>query len=160
MILTFSEGEGFTTKRGFKKLTREDFLTLGLTLGGRRILEDHVEQKEEETPASQHLATTDGLDPNSHLRYVYKHTIGACTKWCNIGLQLGLPKHTLDTIARNTSLHDDSERYREMLTRWMEGRCAKTEELLEVLEGVTVGMKNVADAARALSEDEKRLIEL
>ena len=83
---------------------------------------------------------TDHLSPNTHLRYVFKHTFGAHTKWFNIGLQLGLAKHTLDSISRNRSLHDDGDYYREMLTSWMHGGQATMEELVEVLKGPTVGM--------------------
>ena len=62
----------------------------------------------------------------------------------NIALQLGLAKHTLDSISRNRSLHDDGDYYREMLTSWMHGGQATMEELVEVLKGPTVGMEDVA----------------
>lgn len=183
-LFSISIDEGFATRQGFKTLRKDDLCTLDLTRAGRRILEEFVrtESKQESnhasntptlqaTPTNVHTSqatptntqatpTTNCLNPNTHLRYVYKHTFGACTKWHNIGVQLGLPKGILDIIARDPRLHDDSEYYREMLVKWMDSGCAKMEELLVVLEGVTVGMKNVGDAVRALSDDEKCFIGL
>ena len=162
---TVSTDEGFATGQGFKTLRKDDLRTLGLTIAGRRILEKHVKTEEisptiQATPTTttitQATPTNNHLSPNTHLRYVYKYTFGACTKWNNIGLQLGVAKDRLDVIARSTSLHDDSEYYREMLTSWMDNGCATMEGLLDVLEGVTVGMKNIAEAVRALSEAEKQ----
>ena len=103
---------------------------------------------------------TDHLSPNTHLRYVFKHTYGAHTKWFNTGLQLGLAKHTLDNISRNRSLHDDGDYYREMLTSWMHGGQATMEELVEVLKGPTVGMEDVAKHVETLKDVEKRQIGL
>ena len=88
------------------------------------------------------------------------HTEHAYTKWFNFGLQLGLAKHTLDSVSRNRSLHDDGDYYREMLTSWMHGGQATMEELVEVLKGPTVGMEDVAKHVVTLKNVEKRQIGL
>ena len=142
-----------------------------------RILEAHIQEIEQKASTSESQVSsqtsdanlteppgveppTDHLSPNTHLRHVFKHTYGAHTKWFNIGLQLGLAKHTLDNISRNRSLHDDGDYYREMLTSWMHGGQAKMEELVEVLKGPTVGMEDVAKHVETLKDVEKRQIGL
>ena len=90
------------------------------------------------------------LNTHTHLGDIYSRTFEARTKWFNIGLQLGVPKHTLDSISTNTHLYNDEDYYREMLKCWMKEGSAKMSDLVEVLEGPTVQMFDVAKKAREL----------
>ena len=147
------QGAGFATKQAFNLLTIPELNNLGLTRGGVRLLQRHVSANQDRVSASNNSesqpvqsvpTTTEYLSANEHLRHVFSLSYEARTKWFNIGLQLGLAKDVLDSIGRNRSLHEDGDYFREVLTSWMHSGNAKIGDFLEVLEGPTVDMLNVA----------------
>ncbi len=154
------QGAGFATKQAFNLLTIPELNNLGLTRGGVRLLQRHVSANQDRMFASNNSesqavpdsnisvqsvpTTTEYLSANEHLRHVFSLSYEARTKWFNIGLQLGLAKDVLDSIGRNRSLHEDGDYFREVLTSWMHSGNAKISDFLEVLEGPTVDMLDVA----------------
>lgn len=164
--LTIASDSGYGTKQAFQLLTLAELNNLGLTRAGIRLLEPHVRANQEMISSSStsesQAATPDTtpatkyLDTNTHLKHVFSHTFEARIKWFNIGLQLGVEKHVLDGIKRNRDLYDDGDYYREVLTSWIQAGSATIEELLEVLEGPTVAMTDVARKVKELSSDKKR----
>ncbi len=161
-----STDEGYATKQAFSLLTVSELNDLKLTNGGKRLLKLRIQANEsskpECIPKSAQAAGTESpshlpapvqavfLNTHTHLGDIYSRTFEARTKWFNIGLQLGVPKHTLDSISTNTHLYNDEDYYREMLKCWMKEGSAKMSDLVEVLEGPTVLMFDVAKKAREL----------
>ncbi len=146
-------------------MTIPELNNLGLTSGGVKLLKLYITANECQAKSSSSApvsvpAPTEYLDTSIHLKNVYSHTFEACTKWFNIGLQLDLAKHTLDSISRNTRLHDDGDYYREMLTSWMQTGEAKIEDLLEALKGPSVGMSDVARKVGELDDVKKNQLGL
>ncbi len=138
-----STDEGYATKQAFSLLTISELNDLRLTNGGKKLLAVQI-QANTISSSSASVQSSEYLNASVHLKDLFSQTFEACNKWFNIGLQLGLPKHELDSISRNTRLHDDGDYYREMLTRWMQTGEAKMKDLVETLEGPTVGLQYIA----------------
>ena len=77
------------------------------------------------------------------LNRVLNGTWDARSKWYKVGLGLGIPAATLDTIELNKQKGEDC--YTEMLKQWLEESNRTWSALTDVLRSPSVGMDALAD---------------
>jgi len=87
------------------------------------------------------------LNPGDLITVLEKiHT--ASTKWCNIGLQLRVPKNTLDSL--KVQFTDPRECLRELLNEWLKqiDPTPTWKALIDALNSPTVGEGQLAEGLR------------
>ena len=77
-----------------------------------------------------------------NLRHIHEAVYPARISWYNIGLQLDVPVHTLDSIDREKG--DDGDHLRNMLKWWLKRSGATWGALSDALKSPTVGEYQLA----------------
>ncbi len=81
------------------------------------------------------------------LNLVYSETYEARSKWQNILLELGVGKHSIDSISKKWRENPD-DCYREGLSEWLNGDGRSWKNIANALTRPTVNLSNIASKLR------------
>ncbi len=94
--------------------------------------------------------------PNSlKLKDVYTVLYDVTDQWFDIGLQLDVDSNDLKRIFNESTLQNNTERLREMLTVRLNQGELTWDHIIEALENRTIGQKVIADEIKANTSNHK-----
>ncbi len=83
------------------------------------------------------------------LKNTYTALYDATDQWFNLGLRLDVDPNDLERIFNESTLQNNTERLREMLTVRLAQGDLTWDQIIEALENRTIGQKVIADEIRS-----------